>query len=254
MALVQVAAWEADKAAAPTPNLIARHSMNPKTVSGMPLSQRLYLPLSTARLGASQTQSEKRNPTHGYDVNNEIGLGGGCHWCTEAVFQTLRGVQQVDQGFICSSPPDDTWSEAAIVRFDPKVIGLPSLIDIHLHTHASTSQHSMRAKYRSAIYVSSTRQAYEAIAILNDMQYAFSEPLVTRVLPVAGFRSSEPTWRGYFEKNGGNQFCERYIEPKLEKLRNAYTHLVIGSKSAQARHVLTGATGDVRHRENPSKP
>ena len=165
-------------------------------------------------------------------MNQAVGFGGGCHWCTEAVFQALRGVQQVDQGFMRSSPPDDTWSEAVKVQFDPEVIGLARVIDIHLHTHASTSQHSMRAKYRSAIYVNSLQQAHDAKAILSAIQDDFSEPLVTRVLPFVGFKPSELERKGYFEKNNGNQFCERYIEPKLQKLRDEYPHFVVGSKSA----------------------
>jgi peptide-methionine (S)-S-oxide reductase len=118
------------------------------------------------------------------------------------------------------------------VQFDPDLIDLARLIDIHLHTHASTSQHSMRAKYRSAIFVNSPQQAHDANAILSDIQDAFSEPLVTRVLPLVKFKPSEPERKGYFEKNKGNQFCERYIEPKLQKLRDAYPHLVVGSKCA----------------------
>ncbi len=165
-------------------------------------------------------------------MNQAVGFGGGCHWCTEAVFQALRGVQQVDQGFMRSSPPDDTWSEAVKVQFDPEVIGLARLIDIHLHTHASTSQHSMRAKYRSAIYVNSPQQAHDAKTILSAIQDDFSEPLVTRVLPLVGFKPSELERKGYFEKNNGNQFCERYIEPKLQKLRDEYPNFVVGSKSA----------------------
>ncbi len=81
-----------------------------------------------------------------------IGLGGGCFWCSEAVFQNLRGVAQVAQGFIYSHPPHDSLSEAVLVDFDPAQISLADLIEIHLRTHASTSQHSMRQKYRSAIY------------------------------------------------------------------------------------------------------
>ena len=164
-------------------------------------------------------------------MNHEIGFGGGCYWCTEAVFQALRGVQQVEQGFMRSSPPDDAWSEAVVVKFDPEVIDLAELIDIHLHTHASTSQHSMRGKYRSAVYCNSPQQAREVNAMLSEMQDAFSEPLVTRVRARVDFKSSEPKSQNYFEKNSGNHFCERYIEPKLEKLRDEYSHLVAGSES-----------------------
>jgi peptide-methionine (S)-S-oxide reductase len=160
-------------------------------------------------------------------LTDKIGLGGGCHWCTEAVFQALRGVRQVEQGFIRSAPPYDAFSEAVVVCFDPGVIGLADLIKIHLRTHASTSQHSMRAKYRSAVYVYSPQQARAATSLLSELQQAFSGSLVTRVLPFAGFKSSEPRLLHYFEKNNGNQFCERYIGPKLERLRSEYARFVI---------------------------
>ena len=163
----------------------------------------------------------------GDHLNDNIGLGGGCHWCSEAVFQALRGVRQVEQGFIRSAPPDDAWSEAVVVRFDPGVIGLEDLIEIHLRTHASTSQHAMRAKYRSAVYVHSPQQAHEATAVVGKLQQRFSELLVTRVLSSAGFKSSEPRWLNYFEKNSGNQFCKRYIDPKLERLRAEYARFAI---------------------------
>lgn len=94
----------------------------------------------------------------GCDVNTDlerIGFGGGCggcHWCTEAVFQSLKGIQHVAQGFIKSRPPAGTWSEAVIVTYDPTKIDLATLIEIHLQTHACTSEHKMRSKYRSAIY------------------------------------------------------------------------------------------------------
>ncbi len=143
------------------------------------------------------------------------------------MFQALLGVGQVDQGFIRSAPPDDAYSEAVVVHFDPGVIGLADLIEIHLRTHASTSQHSKRAKYRSAVYVHSPQQAHEAAAILDELQQALSGPLVTRVLPFAGFKSSEPRCLNYFEKNSGNQFCGRYIDPKLERLRAEYAHFAV---------------------------
>ncbi len=116
------------------------------------------------------------------------------------------------------------------MQFDSEVISLANLIDIHLHTHASNSEHSMRAKYRSAIYVDSQQRAQEANAILHDMQATFNEPLMTRVLPLVEFKSSKPERRNYVEKNTGNQFCKRYIEPKLKKLCDEYTHFIVGSK------------------------
>ncbi|MEM9076169.1 MAG: peptide-methionine (S)-S-oxide reductase [Bacteroidota bacterium] len=78
---------------------------------------------------------------------DKIGLGGGCHWCTEAVFSSLNDVIRVEQGFI-SSNEESAFSEAVIVHYDSNAISLKDLVGIHLYTHKSTSDHSMRAKYR----------------------------------------------------------------------------------------------------------
>ena len=83
---------------------------------------------------------------------SKIGLGGGCHWCTEGVFESLLGVSKVNQGWIASSGENSDFSEAIEVYFDPVIISLSDLIEIHLYTHASRSNHSMRSKSRSASY------------------------------------------------------------------------------------------------------
>lgn len=152
----------------------------------------------------------------------KIGLGGGCHWCTEAVFQALAGVSKVEQGFIRSEPPEDNWSEAVIVTFDPVVLPLESLIEIHLRTHSSTSQHKMRGKYRSAVYVYDAGTGVKVGRILRDLQRGFEEPLVTNVLSLAGFKSSDERFRNYYESNPDRPFCKTYIDPKLALLRNRY--------------------------------
>ncbi|WP_343065456.1 peptide-methionine (S)-S-oxide reductase [Arenibacter arenosicollis] len=85
------------------------------------------------------------------ETNQKIAFGGGCHWCTEAVYQSLKGVEVVEQGFVASKGEESFFSEAVIVHYDPKSIALKDLILIHLYTHKSTSDHSMRNKYRSAI-------------------------------------------------------------------------------------------------------
>ena len=84
---------------------------------------------------------------------SKIGFGGGCHWCTEAIFQSLIGVENVQQGWIASNGDNSSFSEAVIVEYNATIIPIEVLIEIHLHTHKSTSSHSMRKKYRSAIYV-----------------------------------------------------------------------------------------------------
>lgn len=155
-----------------------------------------------------------------------IGFGGGCHWCTEAVFAALRGVDNVSQGFISSETPHDTFSEAVVVEFDPDRIPLAALIEIHLRTHASTSNHKMRGKYRSAIYFTSLSQAEQARDHLAVLQGEFEEQLVTQVLPLVDFQSSDEKFKNYYEKYTDGPFCTRYIDPKLDWLTSEFGDFV----------------------------
>ncbi len=161
----------------------------------------------------------------------EIGFGGGCHWCTEAVFQTLRGVSEAAQGFMKSTPPDDSWSEAVLVEFDPAEISLTTLIDIHLRTHASTSAHKLRGKYRSAIYVFNDAQRTQADDILGLLQADFDSPLVTKVLSYEAFKPSDERFRNYYATNPDRPFCRTYIDPKLRRLREQFIKSTWGHSS-----------------------
>jgi peptide-methionine (S)-S-oxide reductase len=130
-----------------------------------------------------------------------IALGGGCHWCTEAVFQSLKGVIKVEQGFVASEDENGSFSEAVIVHFNPKEITLKTLIEVHLYTHKSTSNHIMRIKYRSAIYTFSKEQNILVGEIMKEFQSQFDSQLITRVLPFKKFKSSSEQFHNYFYKN-----------------------------------------------------
>ena len=155
-----------------------------------------------------------------------IGFGGGCHWCTEAVFQSLKGVAQVEQGFIRSDVPADTWSEAVIVHYDPVVIDLTILMEVHLRTHAATKHHSMRSKYRSAIYTFDGKQAEVANLHLGSLQEEFGEPLVTEVLPFRAFKASDERFHDYYRTDPERPFCKTYIDPKLDLIRREFASQV----------------------------
>lgn len=147
----------------------------------------------------------------------KIGLGGSCHWCTEAIFQSLIGVNKVEQGWI-SSEEFPAPSEAIVVYFDPSIISLEALIEIHLHTHSATSAHPMRGKYRSAIYNYNKEQLSQAKNALVFFQKDFDQPLITDALTFDSFKINKQEYLDYYYKNPEKAFCKNQINPKLRKL------------------------------------
>ena len=167
----------------------------------------------------------------------KIGLGGGCHWCTEAVFESLIGVEKVEQGFIAPKC-NASFSEAVIVRFDEKRIGLSDLIEIHLHTHKSTSEHSMRNKYRSAIYVFDDVVKNASEDIIKALQQDFKNELITKVLYFQDFRASDIRFQAYYYSKPDRPFCETYISPKLKLLLHQFSGLVNQKKLNSAHELI----------------
>ena len=140
----------------------------------------------------------------------EIGLGGGCHWCTEAVLQALQGVLKVEQGFVASKAPHDAFSEAVIVSYAPGKIALNDLVLIHLMTHESTAWHGMRPKYRSAVYTMDPEDEKVLERMWDGLQDTFSSPLVTTVLPFRAFRPSETKFQNYYRTDSERPFCKKW--------------------------------------------
>ena len=153
-----------------------------------------------------------------------IGFGGGCHWCTEAVFQALRGVGNVEQGYIKSLAPHDTYSEAVVLTFDPLDIPIGVLIDVHLRTHSCMSAHKMRGKYRSAVYAFSDEQADTVRAHIKTLQTEFEEPIITMTLPFDGFNPSAEQFQDYYRTNTERPFCQTHIDPKLSEIRRKFAN------------------------------
>lgn len=157
---------------------------------------------------------------------SKIALGGGCHWCTEAVFQSLLGVVKVEQGYVASIGDNSSFSEAVIVYFNSEEISLKTLIEIHLHTHKSTSNHSMRSKYRSAVYTFSEVQRQEVAQIIETFQKLFEKKLITQVFPFQNFKASRSEITNYYYKNPKKPFCESFIKPKLKLLLDQFSSAV----------------------------
>ena len=128
----------------------------------------------------------------------------------------------VSQGFLKSHSPNHLYSEAVLIQYDENIISLAKLIEIHLRTHASSSQHSMRKKYRSALYVDNNAMAERCINILDTLSTQFDKPLVTQVLSIVEFKRSSDSYREYYATNPDRPFCITYIEPKLALLRRDF--------------------------------
>ncbi|MBC75910.1 MAG: peptide methionine sulfoxide reductase [Halobacteriovoraceae bacterium] len=153
-----------------------------------------------------------------------IGFGGGCHWCTEAVFQSIKGVVKVEQGWVSSFGDHSSYSEGVIVHFDSEIVSMEKLINIHLNTHSSKSNHRMREKYRSAIYVFDKEQEIRA----KDFLIQFGQSCVTEVMAFKAFKPNEQKYLNYYQKHKLSPFSLRHIENKLSKVKDMYPKDVKG--------------------------
>lgn len=166
-----------------------------------------------------------------------IGFGGSCHWCTEAVFQSLEGVQQVKQGWLASDPPHQTLSEGVVVEFDPDQISIKVLVSIHLYTHQSTSEHAFREKYRSAIYYSNKNQEVEIRKCVHNLQVEFEEAIITQILANRQFKLNKESLQDYYYTNPDKPFCQTHIDPKLRLILSKFGQHIDRSKLG---HLIDG--------------
>lgn len=162
-----------------------------------------------------------------------IGFGGSCHWCTEAIFLSLCGVKSVEQGWISSLNEDPGFSEAVIVHFDEDNITLENLIEIHLHTHSCTSEHIMRNKYRSAIYTFNSFQEKESKHIIEKLQVDFNQQIITKVIPFDKFRLNQDQYLNYYYNNPQKPFCQNIVNPKLQKLISLFPNVINRDKLSE---------------------
>lgn len=165
-------------------------------------------------------------------------LGGGCFWCTEAVFREVDGVLSVESGYagghlpspsyeqVCSG--DTGHAEAVRVEFDADRIGFRDLLQIFFATHDPTTIDRQGAdigsQYRSVILYADEAQRDEArafIAALTEQQL-FDRPIVTQVQPLTDWFPAEPYHQRYFERNPHQGYCMAVVSPKVAKFRKQF--------------------------------
>jgi peptide-methionine (S)-S-oxide reductase len=164
-------------------------------------------------------------------------LAGGCFWCTEAVFQDLKGVSSVESGYIGGTKPNPTYedictgatghAEAIRITFDPDEIGYGDLLDVFFATHDPTTLNRQGndtgTQYRSAIFPHSPAQEDEARAAMERAGADWPNPIVTSIEPLAIWYPAEDYHQRYWDRVGDrNPYCMAVIPPKLHKLRRKF--------------------------------
>ncbi len=174
--------------------------------------------------------------------NEAAVFGGGCFWCTEAVFEELRGVISVTPGYTGGTMPHPTYdavctgttghAEATRVVYDPSQISFYDLLMVFFATHDPTTLNrqgnDVGTQYRSAIFFATAEQkaaAEKFIAALTASDPG-GHPIVTEIVPLGEFYDAEDYHRQYFKNHPEVGYCQVIIEPKVEKLQKQFASLL----------------------------
>jgi len=169
-------------------------------------------------------------------------FGGGCFWCTEAVFQMLKGVSKVQSGYAGGKAKNPSYeavssgntghAEVVRVTYDPAVISYEDLLTVFFGSHDPTTPNRQGAdvgeQYRSVIFVGDENEKQEARAKIQEIQESLKDGtrVVTEVLPLEKFFPAESYHQNYFKENTSASYCQLIIEPKIEKVKKRFAELV----------------------------
>lgn len=163
-------------------------------------------------------------------------FGGGCFWCTEAVFTQLKGVSKVKSGYSGGQISNPTYrevcsgltghAEVVEVTYNPEEINYADLLRIHLSTHNPTTLNrqggDLGAQYRSVIFYRNDTEKNTAIDVISEIQSAYDEPIVTEIAPFDYFYRAEGYHQDYYANNSQESYCQAVIDPKLKKFKELY--------------------------------
>jgi len=174
--------------------------------------------------------------------NETVVFGGGCFWCTEAVFKALKGVISVTPGYAGGDVENPTYEQvcsgktghAEVIRieFDPAIISYVDLLKVFFGTHDPTTMnkqgHDVGTEYRSVIFRSSHIQANTAQQVIEELNNSgtFDNPIVTKVEPLNNFYEAEDYHKDYYDKNPAAGYCQMIISPKMAKFRTSFKDLL----------------------------
>lgn len=166
-------------------------------------------------------------------------VGGGCFWCTEAVFQLVNGVQKVVSGYMGGELPNPGYREICTgntghaevieITFDPSIVSLQELLLIFFKTHDPTTLNRQGndegTQYRSVIFYADEAQRLTAEKIIQllTQEKVYDWPIVTEISPATDFYPAEDYHQNYFNQNSYQPYCSMVIQPKLNKLLKEFS-------------------------------
>ncbi len=176
-------------------------------------------------------------------------LGGGCFWCTEAVFRGLRGVTSVTPGYAGGTVKNPTYEQVCTgqtghvegikIEYNPKKISFRDLLNVFFATHDPTTPNlqgnDIGSQYRSIILTTTLQQEKEAKNFIQELDepdkagkknHQTSPPIVTEVKPLEVFYEAEKYHHQYYQKNPWQPYCQMIINPKLEKVKTKFHELL----------------------------
>lgn len=165
-------------------------------------------------------------------------LGGGCFWCTEAIFLRLNGVEEVKSGYSGGKIKNPSYREVCTGRtghaeviqitFDPKIISFAEILEVFFATHDPTTLNrqgnDIGTQYRSVIFYHNEEQKKisEKVLSLLEKDKVYDNPVVTEITPFSNFYLAEDYHNNYFEQNPAQPYCQFVIAPKVEKFQKIF--------------------------------
>lgn len=173
-------------------------------------------------------------------ANMEIAtLGGGCFWCTEAIYKELKGVVSVTSGYSGGDIVNPSYREVCTgrtghaevieIKFNPAIISFSEVLEVFFATHDPTTLNRQGAdvgtQYRSAIFYHDQKQKEIAESVISrlNQENVFGKPVVTEVTAWKNFFAAENYHQDYFENNPSQSYCQFVIVPKMEKFRKIFS-------------------------------
>jgi peptide-methionine (S)-S-oxide reductase len=169
-------------------------------------------------------------------------IGGGCFWCTEAIFRRLKGVEEVTSGYAGGVRQDPSYeqvttgvtghAESVQVEFDPSIISYAKLLEIFFNLHDPTTLNRQGAdegsQYRSVIFYHSEAQREVAEKVRDEIADSglYHDPIITEIVPFEAFYTAEEYHQNFYETNKNQGYCSYVITPKIHKLLKEYSEEV----------------------------